>query len=168
MPLSMYDASAPLLLHSLEAFDAILEKAEHDAADRGIDESVFLQTRLAPDMFPFVRQVQIATDMAKGGVARLAGIEAPRMEDNETSFDQLRARIRKTCDFIRGMPPVQLDGSEDRDIVLKAGKRTLEFKGQPYLLHFVLPNVFFHLAIAYGLLRHNGVELGKQDFLGQI
>jgi hypothetical protein len=115
-----------------------------------------------------VRQVQIATDMAKGGIGRLAGAEVPRMEDNEASFEELRARIRKVCDFIRSVPAGDVDGSEGRDIVLQAGKRTLEFKGQPYLLHFVIPNVYFHLATAYGLLRHNGVELGKQDFLGQM
>jgi hypothetical protein len=164
----MYQAAAPTLLHSLEAFDAILEKAAAHAAAKGVDESVFLQARLAPDMFPFVRQIQIATDMAKGGVGRLGGAEVPRMEDNEASFDELRARIRRTCDFIRSVPAAQVDGSEDRHIVMQAGKRTLEFQGQAYLLHFVIPNVYFHLTTAYALLRHNGVELSKADFLGGI
>jgi hypothetical protein len=168
MTLSMYQAAVPNLLQSLEAFDAILEKAAAHAAAKGIAESAFLQARLFPDMFPFVRQVQIATDMAKGGVGRLGGAEVPRMEDNEASFDELRARIRRTCDFIRSVPAADVDGSEDRDITLQAGKRTLEFKGQPYLLNFVIPNVYFHLATAYALLRHNGVELSKGDFLGGI
>ena len=168
MTLSMYQASAPVLLHSLAAFEAVLDKAAAHAEARKIDQSVFIQARLAPDMFAFARQIQIATDMAKGGVARLAGLEAPRMEDNETTFAELKARLQKTQDFIRTVQPAQIDGSEDRDITLQAGPQTLNFRGQAYLLHFVLPNVYFHLTAAYAILRHNGVELGKRDFLGAI
>ena len=168
MSLSMYQASVPVLLHSLSAFEAILDKAAAHAEARKIDESVFIQARLAPDMFAFARQVQVATDMAKGGVARLAGLESPRMEDNETTFAELKARLQKTQDFIRTVEASQIDGSEDRDITLQAGPNTLNFKGQPYLLNFVLPNVFFHLTAAYAILRHNGVELSKRDFLGAM
>ena len=168
MTLSMYQASVPVLLHSLAAFEAILDKAAANAEARKIDPSVFIQARLAPDMFTFARQVQVATDMAKGGVARLAGLESPRMEDNETTFAELKTRLQKTQDFIRTVQASQIDGSEDRDITLKAGPNTLEFKGQAYLLNFVLPNVFFHLTAAYSILRHNGVELSKRDFLGAM
>jgi len=168
MTLSMYQASAPVLLHSLAAFEAVLDKAAAHAEARKIDQSVFIQARLAPDMFAFARQIQIATDMAKGGVARLAGLEAPRMEDNETTFAELKARLQKTQDFIRTVQPAQIDGSEDRDITLQAGPQTLNFRGQAYLLHFVLPNVYFHLTAAYAILRHNGVDLSKRDFLGAI
>ena len=168
MTLSMYQASAPVLLHSLAAFEAVLDKAAAHAEARKIDQSVFIQARLAPDMFAFARQIQIATDMAKGGVARLAGLESPRMEDNETTFEELKARLQKTQDFIRTVQPAQIDGSEDRDITIQAGPQTLNFKGQPYLLHWVLPNVYFHLTAAYAILRHNGVDLGKRDFLGSI
>ena len=168
MTLSMYQASVPVLLHSLAAFEAILDKAAANAEARKIDPSVFIQARLAPDMFTFARQVQVATDMAKGGVARLAGLESPRMEDNETTFADLKTRLQKTQDFIRTVQASQIDGSEDRDITLKAGPNTLEFKGQAYLLNFVLPNVFFHLTAAYSILRHNGVELSKRDFLGAM
>lgn len=168
MSLSMYQASAPVLLHALKAFEAILDKAAAHAEARKIDPSVFIQARLAPDMFAFARQIQIATDMAKGGVARLAGLESPRMEDNETTFAELKARLQKTQDFIRTVSADQIDGSEDRDITLQAGPQTLNFKGQAYLLHFVLPNVYFHLTTAYDILRHNGVELSKRDFLGAI
>ena len=168
MTLSMYQASVPVLLHSLAAFEAILDKAAANAEARKIDPSVFIQARLAPDMFALARQIQVATDMAKGGVGRLAGLESPRMEDNETTFAELKTRLQKTQDFIRTVQASQIDGSEDRDITLKAGPNTLEFKGQAYLLNFVLPNVFFHLTAAYSILRHNGVELSKRDFLGAM
>ncbi len=168
MSLSMYQASAPVLLHALKTFEAILDKAAAHAEARKIDQSVFINARLAPDMLPFSAQLQIATDMSKGAVARLAGLEAPRMEDNEKTFAELKTRLQKTQEFIRTVSADQIDGSEGRDIVMKAGPNTLEFKGQAYLLHFVFPNVFFHLTTAYDILRHNGVELSKRDFLGSF
>ncbi|NBO19517.1 MAG: DUF1993 domain-containing protein [Proteobacteria bacterium] len=166
MSLSMYQASLPVFTQMLTNLSAILKKADAYAASKKIDPSVLLQSRLFPDMFPLTRQVQIASDMAKGGAARLAGIEMPSFPDNEASFADLQARIEKTLAFIKGIGRDQIDGTEERDIELKVGGREMKFKGQPYLVNFVLPNLYFHITTAYGILRHNGVELGKGDFLG--
>jgi hypothetical protein len=147
--------------------NAILGKGAAYAEARKIEPSVLLNYRLAPDMLPLSRQVQIATDVAKGCAARLAGVEPPRYEDNESSFAELKARVDKTVGFLQGFTPAQIDGSEDKDIQLKVGGRDLQFKGLPYLLNFAHPNVYFHITTAYAILRHAGVELGKMDFLGK-
>jgi uncharacterized protein len=165
MSLSMYQASVPVFQRTLGALDKILDKAAAYAAERKIDPAVLLSARLYPDMFPLTRQVQIATDHAKGASARLAGAAVPSFEDNEKTFAELKARIGKTLDFVGTFRPAQIDGSEGRDISLKAGPRELTFKGQDYLLFFVLPNFYFHSATAFGILRHNGVSIGKLDFL---
>jgi hypothetical protein len=166
MPISMYQASVPAFLQMLNSLAAILDKAEAYAAERKIDPAVLLSWRLAPDMFALARQVQIATDQAKGCCARLAGVEVPRYADDETSFADLRARIAKTIDFVRGFEPDDIDGSEERDIAITAGSRELRFKGEQYLVSFVLPNFYFHVTTAYAILRHCGLPIGKRDFLG--
>ncbi|WP_174875098.1 DUF1993 domain-containing protein [Vogesella oryzae] len=166
MPLSMYQAAIPPLLRGLANLSVILDKALLNAEARKFDAAVLLQARLAPDMFPFIRQVQIAADTAKGCGARLAGVENPAFADNETSFDELQQRIAKTVLFLQGLQPAQFDGSEERDIVLKFPHQTLNFRGQDYLQSFVLPNFYFHLTTGYDILRHNGVPLGKADYLG--
>jgi uncharacterized protein len=164
--ISMYNASAPRLANALKNLSAILDKAVAYAEARKIDPTVLLQARLYPDMLPLLRQVQIASDNAKGCVARLAGLEVPRYEDSEKSFDELKARIAKTLDFVASVRPEQIDGTEDRDITLKLGPREVQFKGLQYLCGFVLPNFYFHVTTAYDILRHNGVELSKSDFIG--
>ena len=166
MTISMYQASIPVCVRTLTNLSAILKKAETHAASKKIDPSVFINARLAPDMFPLARQVQIATDGVKGCAARLAGIEIPSYADTETSFDELQARIAKTIAFIQTVTPAQIDGTEGKDIHLKFGPYELDFKGQDYLLTFVLPNLFFHVTAAYAILRHNGVDIGKKDYLG--
>jgi hypothetical protein len=162
----MYQASVPAFLQMLNSLSAILDKAEAYAAERKIDPAVLLGWRLAPDMFALARQVQIATDHAKGGCARLAGIEVPKYPDDETTFADLRARIARTIDFVQGFEPSDIDGSEDRNITLTAGTRALRFKGQQYLVSFALPNLYFHATAAYAILRLCGVPIGKRDFLG--
>jgi hypothetical protein len=164
MAISMYRASSPVFLQILPAMSGCLDKAQAFATAKKIDPSVLLQSRLYPDMFPFARQVQIATDFAKGTMARLAGVEPPKYEDNETTIEQLKARIAKTLDFVKEFKPSQIDGSEERDITITLGGQPRQFKGENYLVGFVLPNFFFHAATAYAILRHNGVELGKMDF----
>ncbi|MGM8062743.1 DUF1993 domain-containing protein [Vogesella indigofera] len=166
MSLSMYQAAIPPLLRALNNLSAILDKTLLNAESRHFDAAVLLQARLAPDMFPFIRQVQIVTDTAKGCGARLAGVEVPSYPDTETSFDELQQRLAKTISFLQGLPPAQFDGSEARDIVMKFPNQTLNFTGQDYLQFFVLPNFYFHLTTAYDILRHNGVPLGKADYLG--
>ena len=168
MPLSMYQASVPVFQRTLGALDKILDKSAAYAEERKIDPAVLIGARLYPDMFPLSRQVQIATDQAKGAPARLAGLPVPSFEDTEKTFPELKARIAKTLSFIATVSPGQIDGSEGRDITLKAGTRELSFKGQEYLLFFVLPNFYFHAATAFGILRHNGVPIGKLDFLGAV
>jgi hypothetical protein len=167
MSLTMYQASIPSFVRMLGNLSAILDKAAAHAEAKKIDPAVFINARLAPDMFPLSRQVQIATDMVKGCAARLAGIEVPRYEDNETTFAELQARIDKTKAFIQSVNASQIDGSEQRQIALKFGSRDLSFLGQPYLLDFVLPNFHFHLSMTYAILRHNGVEIGKKDYIGE-
>jgi len=168
MPLSMYQASVPVFIHMLGNLSAILEKADAYATAKKIDPSVLVNARLAPDMFPLSRQIQIATDGVKGCAARLAGIDVPSYADTESTFPELQERILKTVAFLKTVTATQIDGSEDRTITLKIGKQDREFKGQPYLLNFVLPNLYFHITVAYAILRHNGVDLGKMDFLGKI
>jgi hypothetical protein len=165
MPMSMYRASVPIFLQILPALSAVLDKAAAHAAAKKIDPQVFIDSRLYPDMFPLSRQIQIATDFAKGACARLAGVEPPKYADTERSFDDLKTRIAKTVDFIKEFKPAQIDGSEERDISLVLGGQPQKFKGEAYLTGLVLPNFFFHVTTAYAILRHNGVELGKQDFM---
>jgi hypothetical protein len=166
MQISMYGLAQSSTTRGLRALDAILDKAVAFAEAKKIDASVLINARLAPDMFPLVRQVQIACDFGKGPMARLAGLENPRFEDVETSFPELKARIARTLDFIASVPEAAFAGAEDRDITVQAGPQTLQFKGLPYLVGYVLPNLNFHLSMAYAILRHNGVELGKRDYLG--
>lgn len=168
MAISMYQASVPPLIRTLTNLRAILEKAAAHAEARKIEPAVLLATRLYPDMFPLSRQVQIASDNAKGAAARLAGVEPPRYEDTETTFPELIARIDKTVAYLQGFNPGQIDGSEERVIALPRRSGTLELPGQRYLTEYVLPNFHFHVCIAYAILRHCGVEVGKQDFLGKL
>jgi hypothetical protein len=166
MTISMYQASAPRFANMLKNLAAILEKAEAHAAARKIDPAVLLASRLYPDMLPLVRQVQIASDNAKGAVARLAGAEVPKYEDTEQTFAELKARIARTIDFVSGFKPAQIDGSEEKDIHLKLGPMEVQWKGMQYLLGFALPNFYFHVVTAYDILRHNGVEVAKRDYIG--
>ena len=160
-----YDASVPVFIHFLNSLSAILKKAEAHCAARKIDPAVMLGSRLSPDMFPLVRQVQIASDAAKGAGARLAGIEVPSYPDEEKSFDELQARIARTIDFLKGLKPEQFEGAESRAISLKAGGREMNFTGGVFLETWAKPNFYFHLTTAYAILRQAGVELGKPDFL---
>ncbi|MCC7167209.1 MAG: DUF1993 domain-containing protein [Rhodospirillales bacterium] len=165
---SMYQASVPAVIQILNSFSAILDKTAAHCEARKIDPAVLLASRLYPDMFPLSRQIQIVTDHAKGMAARLAGLEVPIYDDKETSLAELKDRIARTIAFVKGVAPAQIDGSEERAISLKAGPRELHFKGQPYLVHFALPNFYFHATVAYAILRHNGVEIGKKDYLGPM
>jgi len=167
MSISMYQASVPVFQRQLGNLDLILDKAAAWAESRKIEGSVLVTARLAPDMFTLARQVQIATDNAKGATARLAGVAPPKFEDNEASFADLKARIAKTLSFIGGISAAQIDGSENREITLSAGPRELQFKGQAYLLEFAMPNFYFHYSMTYAILRQNGVDVGKTDFLGR-
>ena len=168
MSLSMYQASIPTFIHGLQNLSAILTKAAAYAEARKIDSSVLVNARLYPDMFPLSRQIQIATDGVKGGSARLAGVEIPSFPDTETTFDELQVRITKTIDFLKTIKAAQVDGSEKKAITLKVGGNEMQFEGEPYLLSFVIPNFYFHVTTAYAILRHNGLEIGKKDFLGNI
>jgi|SRR5262245_17980560 len=169
MSFSMSRASLPALEIGLNALSAILDKAEAFAAAKKIDPSVLLNTRLAPDMFALTRQVQIATDLAKNGAARLAGIEPPRYEDTETTIPELKARIAKTVAFFKTLDTKQIDAATDREITIPLGPgKKGQMKGDDYLTVFVLPNVYFHLTAAYAILRHCGMDIGKADFLGGI
>lgn len=165
---SMYVVSIPPITRSLSNLRSILEKAVVYAETKKINPSVLVNARLYPDMYPLSRQVQIATDVAKGGATRLAGLEPPKFEDNESTFAELIARIDKTLALLESLKPEQIDGSENRTIILPMHDKTLNFKGLPYLLEFVLPNVYFHVTTVYAILRHNGMEIGKKDFLGDI
>jgi uncharacterized protein len=166
MSLSMYQASVPIFTRMLTNLSAILSKAEAHAAARKIEPAVLLNTRLYPDMFAFVRQVQLASDFAKGAGARLAGLEVPKYADEEASFEELRQRIAKTLDFLRGLKPAQIDGSEARQITLPIAGEPMTFTGQDYLLFLAMPNFYFHVTTAYAILRHCGVDIGKRDFVG--
>lgn len=164
----MYQAIIPVLVRGLNNLSAILDKAEAHAVAKNLDPAVFINGRLAPDMYPLPNQVQIATDMAKGCAARLAGLEIPRFEDNEKTFAELRTRIGKTVDFLQGVTPSQVDGSEEKPVTIRLRNRELNMLGRAYVFNFVLPNFYFHLTTAYGILRHLGVELGKTDFTGSL
>ena len=166
MTISMYQASAPVFDKMLGNLSGILGKAASWAEARKIEPTVLVNARLAPDMFALTRQVQIACDFAKGTCARLAGVEPPKFEDNESSIADLQARIAKTRQFMGTIKAAQIDGSEDRHIKFKAGPRELEFKGQAYLTDFALPNFFFHYTTTYAILRHNGLDLSKSDYIG--
>ena len=167
MSLSMHAASVPVFRQMLAALAGVLAKAETHASERKIDPVALLQARLFPDMFPLARQVQIATDMAKGGAARLAGVEIPSFPDTESSFPELQERLTRTIAFLKSIKPAQLEGSEQREVNLQMRMGAVTFTGQYYLLSWVMPNVYFHVTTAYNILRHNGVELGKWDFLGK-
>ncbi|MEJ6023082.1 DUF1993 domain-containing protein [Ramlibacter sp. PS4R-6] len=166
MTMSMYAASVPVMKHMLGNLSHLLDKAAAHAEAKKFDPANLLNYRLAPDMLPFTKQIQIACDACKNGVARVAGIEAPKFDDNEASFPELKARIQKTLDFLASVRPDQLDGTEDKDVTFPVGRdssRTM--KAQAYLTTWSMPNMFFHITTAYAILRHNGVELGKRDFL---
>lgn len=167
MTISMYKASVPTFIRMLDNLAAILEKAAAHAEAKKIDPAVLVGSRLFPDMFPLVKQVQIATDAAKGGAARLAGLEPPAFEDNEATFADLVARVRKTVAYLQTLEPGQIDGSEDRTVTWKTRTATKSMQGMPYLLNHVLPNLYFHITTTHGILRHNGVEIGKGDYLGR-
>jgi uncharacterized protein len=164
--ISMYQASVPRFANILKNLSAILDKAQAHAEARKIDQAALINFRLYPDMLPMKRQVQIACDSAKNVVARLAGVEPPKHDDNEETFAELKARIAKTIDFIQTIKPAQVDGTEEKNIHLKLGSRELDYKGMQYLLGHALPNFYFHVTTAYDILRHNGVEIGKRDYIG--
>jgi hypothetical protein len=162
----MFQASVPRLINALNNLSHILDKAQAHIDAKKIDASALIQFRLYPDMLNFTRQVQIASDTAKGVIARLAGVEIPAYEDNEQSIADLKARIAKTIAFIQGFKPEQIDGTEDKDIITKRGEKETHYKGMQFLLGHAIPNVYFHTTTAYAILRHNGVEVGKRDYLG--
>jgi uncharacterized protein len=167
MTMTMHTASAPVLAKMLNNMLAWLDKAEAHAAARKFDTANYLGLRLAPDMLPLVRQVQIASDGAKGCMARLAGQEPPKWADDEATLDDLRARIRKTLDFVQSVPAAALEGAETREILLPQRQgEPRRFDGETFLKHFAMPNFYFHVMAVYALLRHAGVELGKRDYLG--
>ena len=162
----MYQASIPVMVRMLGNLKKILKKAEKHAAVKKIDPSVFLNARLSPDMFPLTRQIQIASDSAKGCAARLSGNKIPVYKDTEKTFPQLYQRIDKTIAFLKKTQKKDVEGSENREIVLQFPNMTVKFKGMDYLTGFVLPNFYFHVMAAYAILRHNGVDIGKRDYLG--
>jgi hypothetical protein len=167
MTISMYQASIPTFIRSLTNLADILQKGADHCEAKKIDPAVLVNARLFPDMFPLAKQVQIASDAAKGGAARLAQAQPPAYEDNETTFPQLIERARKTIAYLETLKAEQIDGSEDRTVSWQTRTATKTMQGQPYLLNHLLPNIFFHVTTTYNILRHNGVELGKQDFLGK-
>lgn len=166
MPLSMYQASVPVYVRMLTNLIAILDKAAAHCEAGKIDPAVLINDRLYPDMFSMGKQVQIAADAAKNGTAYLAGLEAPKFEDTERSFPELIERLRKTIAFLQAVRPEQIDGSEDKPIQIKRGDKLIDYRGQDLLLTRTMPNFYFHVTTAYDILRHNGVVLGKRDFLG--
>jgi hypothetical protein len=168
MPLSMHQVSVPLVVHTLNALAGLIDKAVEHCRAGGVAEASLLEARLAPDMFPFTRQVQLATDHAKAIAARLAGLENPSFADTETTFPELKARLAKTLDFVRSVPASAFDGAETRDVTLKLAGEMRTIQGLPYFLHFALPNFYFHVTTAYDILRHQGVAVGKRDFIGGI
>ena len=168
MTISMYAASVPVVKQMLGSLSAILAKAEAHAAAHKINPEVLVQTRLFPDMLPLAKQVQIACDFSKGLCARLTAVDAPKFEDNELTLADLQERIRKTLDFVATIKPEQINGTEESDITFSFGTNTREFKGMPYLLHYAMPQIVFHVTTAYAILRSNGVALGKGDFIGSF
>ena len=167
MTISMYQASVPPIVTCLHNLINILNKGAAHAETKKIDPSVLINSRLYPDMHPLSKQIQIASDVTRRGVARLAGVEAPAMVDDETTFPQLIDRINNTIAYLETITPAQIDGSEQKQISLPMGKHSIEFAGMPYLISFILPNLYFHATTTYNILRHSGVELGKIDFLGK-
>ncbi len=165
MAFSIYDASVPPMAHMLGSFYTVLANGEAHAKEAGVDPNSYLELRLAPDMLPLVAQVRIATDTAKGAAARLAGIEIPKYEDNETTLAELKARLTKTIAFLKSMDPAKFAGAEDRAIQLKFPQAEFNFNGKDYLNNWVLPNFYFHVTTGYDILRNKGVALGKQVFL---
>jgi hypothetical protein len=168
MPSLLYQATIPVFEQTLTALDAFIDKASAHAAARKIEPSVLLGARLRPDMLPFVRQVQIVCDGAKNMTARVAGAEPPRFEDNEASFEDIKARIKKTRDYLGGIDSGDIDAGENREIVFPLGPNKMKMKGADYVFHFALLNYFFHLTTAYDILRYSGVDIGKRDFLGAV
>ena len=166
MTISMYQASVPPFIRALKSLAAILEKGAVHAQARKIDEATLLSSRLFPDMFPLSRQVQIATDTARSGAGRLAGVDFPTYEDNEATFQQLVQRTRNTIAYLESLTPAQIDGSEEKTITWQSRSSSKSMQALPYLLSHLLPNLYFHITTTYGILRHNGIELGKKDFLG--
>ena len=166
MKISMYALSHDVFKKSLGQLQHVMEKGIANAKARSFDTSVLVGARLAPDMLPFSKQIQLTSDFAKNSMARLAGIDPPKFEDNETTMEELLARVKKTLEYIDTVPAMALEGSETRDIRIPLRDRTVEFKGLQFLQHWALPNFFFHFVTAYNLLRHNGVDIGKRDFLG--
>lgn len=167
MSITMYQVAVPVFLRALNNLHHVLKQGQAHAKERNVDDSVMLQTRLIPDMLPLVKQVQIATDMAKNGTARLAGVDPLKFEDNETSFDELYSRIERATDYIKSFKPEQLDGCETRTVTIKTRHGDQQFEGEAYLLHFVLPNLFFHCTTAYDILRSAGTKIGKEDYIGK-
>jgi hypothetical protein len=168
MSISMHSASVPVFVRMFGNLSLWLDKAEAHAAAKKFDAQVYLTTRLAPDMLPFPKQIQIACDAAKFGVARLAGVDAPKFDDTEASLAELRVRIQKTVEFVRSVPASQIDGTEAKDVVVPRRDGSITLKGEFYLKHFVMPNFYFHVTTSYALLRHCGVDLGKSDYLGAL
>jgi hypothetical protein len=166
--LTMHSASVPVFVRMLGNLLTWLDKAEAHAAAKKFEPGVLLSARLAPDMLPLGKQIQIACDAAKFGVARLAGVEAPKFEDTESSIGELRERVKRTIDYVQSLSAAQIDGTEDKDVIVPRRDGSMTLKGEPYLKHFVLPNFFFHVTTTYALLRHNGVDLGKGDYLGAL
>lgn len=165
--LNMYNASVPAILRALKNLSAILDLAQTYITDKKISDETLLATRLYADMLPFAKQIQIVSDNAKGAAARLGGVEIPAYEDNEKTLSELKARLEKTAAFVSSVDPKGFEGSETKDIVLKFGPNVFPFNGYSYLTAFVLPNIYFHVSIAYAILRENGVPLGKSDYLGR-
>jgi len=168
MALSLYDISVPVFVRGLGQLSHLLDKGLAHAQASGIDPTVLVNARLAPDMFTLAGQIQSASDASKLGTARLAGITAPGFPDTETTYEELQARLAKTVDFLQGVDRAQIDGFEERPVTMKARGNELQFTAQRYLLQFALPNFFFHVTTAYGVLRHSGVPLGKMDYLGRF
>ena len=166
MTISMYQASVPRFVNILGNLSGILDKAQAHIDAKKIEPAELPSYRLFPDMLPMTKQVQIACDAAKGVVARLAGVEIPAFEDNETTIADLKARVAKTVAFIQSVPQAQIDGTEDKEIVIKRGDKETRYNGMQFLLGHAVPNFYFHVATTYNILRHNGVEIGKRDFLG--
>ena len=168
MPISMHSASVPVFARMLSNLVVWLDKAEAHAQAKKFDPSVYMTARLAPDMLPLPKQIQIACDGAKFCVARLASVDGPKFDDSETTLEELRQRVKKTIDYVLSVPAAQIDGSDAKDISVPRRDGAVLMKGEAYLKHFAMPNFFFHVTTTYALLRHNGVELGKMDFLGAM
>ena len=168
MALSMFQACVPVITQMLNGLAGVVDKAAEHVAEKKLEESALLQARLYPDMFTLGRQIRQATDFGRNAPGRLAGVTLPTFPDADASFAEAKSRIAKSLDFVKGFTPAQIDGTEGKDISWKAGERQMSFKGQAYLLHFCLPHFFFHCTTAYDILRHNGVEVGKRDYMGSL